>query len=910
MENINSRIAVLRFLKLKNICLYIRKETGKQPFTILSSNHRAYKNIGTFFLSNIKYINNNENDYTQDKSDFKQICDYFPNNIINKNEKKELLKIEDFYYFNVYLLNDKEFVNFVLKYNFHENKNIYVSILIQLTKIYSQLTIKDIIDVLGKIFDKHKAAYSHIPINGEDISNLYSHICNNITKLNNLQLIKFLKCCSYTTVQYPHEVIIYIMKIILSKNLDSFNLSSIHDICNSLVKIKNHFKINKIYYDHKLQINLHSYLQNKLLNATMEQFFQNLPIYISVEKDIQKIMSKNENHLSDPITIKNDSNIIPASSLCEKLINFEKGDSLARYGNFVVNQEKLLSLKQKWKLIFLNKINEINGKYVLEAVSIYKWLDLKDSSLFTHICEIFVKNILLFDSKYIVRFFRKCHSLKFEKKNIYSNNNMNKSGENVYNKIKTENEINLENEEEINEKKSNKSNFQTIEQEDVGTNLLLNIINEKIYKMDIHELNAVTYGIYAFIENMKQFSNLAILKNNMNLLFSMSSQYIRNYINKEVCTQPKKLLNSKIYEQNEINTSEFKTIMKENTIIENLEKSYDINMNTEYMYISSNSIYLNKYKEPHHHVFNYNNKNGYNYSETRNIKYVSDVLLNISYFNISKNHKKIKEIYECINKLIINNNVNEDANSLLSLLMCLSNLYFKTYDNYIFDIYKNIIDILDNEKAQINGHHFNKLSFAISPILNEENKLIQKYSDFLTFFVQAKIVPLRSCVFLLQNIMKNLKIKLNDQLSNLKLAIINRIYLFMKESHEYSETLPETSSYNDINNNENSKNSYTITSHDNNNSDYVQANFKNFLLLHSINENTLICIVASLSLIIQQSKYGSKNKDDAIILLQNIISYIPINLFQKFPKKHIHTELLQAILPEHDQVKQILLSKM
>ncbi|CAD2109635.1 conserved Plasmodium protein, unknown function [Plasmodium vinckei] len=897
MQNINSRIVLLRSLKLKNVFIYVRKETGKRPFTILSSNHRAYKNNGTFFLSNIVYNSNNENGYTRDKSDCTKTCDYFTNSI-NKNEKKELLKIEDFYYFNVYLLNDKEFVNFVLKYNFHENKNIYVSLLIQLTKIYKQISVKDIIDVLGKIYDKNKSAYSNLSINGEDISNLYSHICNNITKLNNLQLIKFLKCCSYTTVKYPHETIIYIIKIILSKNLDSFNLSTIHDICNSLIKIKNDFKINKINFDPKLHINLYSYLQNKILNATMEQFFQNLPIYISIEKDIQKIMNKNyisenKNHPSDPTTIKNDFNTISNSSFSEKQTKTEKDDSLARYGNFVVNQEKLLLLKQKWKLIFLNKINEINGKYVLEAVSIYKWLDLKDPSLFTHICEIFVKNILLFDSKYVVRFFRKCHSLKFEKKNIYSNNNMNKSGENMHNKIKTKNEINLEGyEEEINEQNN---------EEDVGTNLLLNIINERIYQMEIHELNAITYGIYAFVENMKQFSNLAVLKNNMNLLFSMSSQYIRNYINNEILTPSKKLLNSKMHEKNAV---------KENTIIENIESPYDINMNTEYMYISSTSTYLSKHKEPNFHGRNYNNKDGYNSSEARNIKYVSDILLNISYLNISKNHKKIKEVYECINKLIINNGVNEDANNLLSLLMCLSNLYFKAFDNYIFHTYKSIIDILDNEKAQINGHHFNKLAFAIYPILNEENKLIQKYSDFLTFFVQAKIVPLRSCVFLLQNIMKNLKIKLNDQLSNLKLAIINRIYLFMKESYEYSETIPESPTYDNINNSEDRTNRSTITSNDNNNSDHVQANLKNFLLLHSINENTLICIVTSLSLIIQQSKYGSKNKDDAVILLQNIISYIPINYFQKLPKKYIHTELLQAFLPEHDQVKQILLNKM
>ncbi|KEG03535.1 hypothetical protein YYE_01559 [Plasmodium vinckei vinckei] len=892
MQNINSRIVLLRSLKLKNVFIYVRKETGKRPFTILSSNHRAYKNNGSFFLSNIVYNSNNENGFTRDKSDCTKTCDYFTNSI-NKNEKKELLKIEDFYYFNVYLLNDKEFVNFVLKYNFHENKNIYVSLLIQLTKIYKQISVKDIIDVLGKIYDKNKSAYSNLLMNGEDVSNLYSHICNNITKLNNLELIKFLKCCSYTTVKYPHETIIYIIKIILSKNLDSFNLSTIHDICNSLIKIKNDFKINKINYDPKLHINLYSYLQNKILNATMEQFFQNLPIYISMEKDIQKIMDKN--HPSDPTTIKSDSNTMSNSSFSEK------DDSLARYANFVINQEKLLLLKQKWKLIFLNKINEINGEYVLEAVSIYKWLDLKDTSLFTHICEIFVKNILLFDSKYVVRFFRKCHSLKFEKKNIYSNNNMNKSGENVHNKIKTKNEINLEGyEEEMNEQNNeedlNEHNFQTIEQEDVGTNLLLNIINERIYQMEIHELNAITYGIYAFVENMKQFSNLAVLKNNMNLLFSMSSQYIRNYINKEILTHSNKLVNSKIHEKN--------------AIVENIETPYDINMNTEYMYISSTNIYLNKHKEVNCHGRNYNNKGGYNSLEAQNIKYVSDILLNISYLNISKNHKKIKEVYECINKLIINNGVKEDANNLLSLLMCLSNLYFKTFDNYIFHTYKSIIDILDNEKAQINGHHFNKLAFAIYPILNEENKLIQKYSDFLTFFVQAKIVPLRSCVFLLQNIMKNLKIKLNDQLSNLKLAIINRIYLFMKESYEYSETISESPTYDNINNSENGTNSSTITNNDNNNSDHVQANFKKFLLLHSINENTLICIVTSLSLIIQQSKYGSKNKDDAVILLQNIISYIPINYFQKFPKKYLHTELIQAFLPEHDQVKQILLNKM
>ncbi|CRG98078.1 conserved Plasmodium protein, unknown function [Plasmodium gallinaceum] len=807
-------------------------------------------------------------------------------NIINESEenneekKTKYLKINDFFYFNIYLMNNKNFVNFVLTYNFFENKNIYICILKHLSRIFKNLTLNDIIKILDKVIEKNKNAFSHLYVKGEDISNLYTHLCNNIIKLNNLELITFLKCCCYTTNEYPYEHIKIIIYFISSKNLNNIDLNLLHDICNCLIKIKNDFKIRKLNYDESLHLKIAAHLKNQILNVDFQNFFQILHMYINMTKDIKDIEKyENKKFLSE-------ANSHHEFESIKEILNKEKNETVNNKNSIEIEEKNIHNnndlhlinktqisknysdnhqeenylynndidnLKNNCKLILLNKINEINKENVLSSVNIFKWLNIKDSYIFTHICEIFFKHILLYDTKYVVRFLRKCHSLKFEKG---IKNKKNKEEQEIEEKKKI-NQFKVSDNDKTNDDKFNESN-DNIEQIE-GSNLFLHFLNEKVYKLSIEELNSITYCLYVFVENMKQFSHLNNLKNNMNILFSMSVQYISNFIEKHVLYN-NNIISSKNYYMDSIYYEQDKK----------LKTNYDINMNIDYIYISSNDIYINKFDE--------------NYYYDKNIKLVFDTLLNISYFNISKNHKKIKLVYESINKIIDKKNKNIDVNNLLSILMILSNLYLKTNDNYIFHNYKKILELLEYKKNEVNGHHFNKIAVALSPILNEENKMIPKYSEFLIFFVENNIVPLRSCVFLLQNIMKNINIKLNEHLILLKLSIINRINIFLTETYNYIQTMYEDE-------------------------DLIQNNFKNFILLHSINENTLICVITSLSIILQNSKYGTNIKNDTVILIQKIVKFLSKNSFQRFPKKHISSELLEVLSSEYEDIKQILLKK-
>ncbi|SOV12979.1 conserved Plasmodium protein, unknown function [Plasmodium sp. gorilla clade G2] len=917
-------------------------------------------------------------------------------NMINNNDnvekkktsnvmEKDFLKINDFYYFNIYLMKDQEFVNFVLKYNFYENKNIYVSILIHLSYIYKNISIDQILKVLEKVYEQNKSSFSHSLIKGEHICKMYSYICDNIIKLNNIQLITFLKCCSYTINDYPLEIIKMINKFLISKSLYKLNINILHDICNSSIKIKKDCTLKKLTYDESIVLmnnKIVNYLKNQILNMNnINSFFQNVPVYINMIKEEENNIPLNlNNYLNKPETIQSDINInnndndnIIRQNMDDTYhrdnnltyINKIEGDNIKQTNHIIhknniqnidhqnnnihINENKnnnvlsqklmnpiydnikkyedfssynntkdidLKNFKNNCKLIFLNKINEINTNNAIASVCILKWLEIKDIFIYTHICEIVLKNIIHFDTKHFIRFLRKCHALKFEKnrndqkENIKYNidyneyhgvtNLFNTNLENMKDIQNVENINNINNVNNVNnvnpfsnnqiDKSDYNKNIQMNEKNNVeyieGSNLFLQLLNERVYQLNIKELRSITYGLYGFVENMKQFSHLNNLKNNMNLFFSMCVQYITNYIDKEILKEKNYLqsdnTNNETLSNHMVDMEE--TIINDNNMKDDIcirnDKNYDINMNKDYIYISpSKDIYIDKYDTT------------YNHKHNEKIKYICDILLNISYFNISKNHRKIKFVYEYINKLISNKIEDLDINNLLDILMSLSNLYIKTNDNYIFHTYKKIIEILQNEKHNhkilINGHHFNKLSIGILPILNEENKIISTFSQYLLFFVQNNIVPLRSCVFLLQNIMKNINIKLNESLCLLKLAMINRIYIFLKHTHDYIQTKNQQD-----------------------NNDLKEIDIQKFLLIHSINENTLICIITSLSLILQYSKYGSTIKNDATNLILKIIPYVSKTSFKKFPKKHIHSDLIDILSIQHDDVKQVLISKM
>ncbi|KOB84706.1 hypothetical protein PFDG_00020 [Plasmodium falciparum Dd2] len=223
--------------------------------------------------------------------------------------EKKYLKINDFYYFNIYLMKDQDFVNFVLKYNFYENKNIYVSILIHLSYIYKNISIDQILKVLEKVYEQNKSSFSHALIKGQHICKMYSYICDNIIKLNNIQLITFLKCCSYTINDYPLEIIKMIYKFLLSKSLYKLNINILHDICNSSIKIKKDCTLKKLNYDESIvwmNNKIVNYLKNQILNMTnMNSFFQNVPVYINMIKEEENNIPLHlNNYMNKPDTVQ------------------------------------------------------------------------------------------------------------------------------------------------------------------------------------------------------------------------------------------------------------------------------------------------------------------------------------------------------------------------------------------------------------------------------------------------------------------------------------------------------------------------------------------------------------------------------------------------------------------------------
>ncbi|SBS92995.1 conserved Plasmodium protein, unknown function [Plasmodium malariae] len=945
---------LFNMFKLKNAYLVI--EQGSKGKLVYSS-QKGYINT---VVSPDKELGNSVNSVNSGSSS-------------NSGNSTDRLKMNDFHYFNIYLLKNKNFVNFVLTYNFCENKNMYVCMLIHLSNIYNTLSVKDICRVLEKIIEHNKASFSHFFIKGETILKLYSHLCNNIVKLNVSELVTLMKCCCYTRNEYPIECIRKIKKVLMTKNLTCLNTVLFNDICNCLVNIRNDFKLRKFPYDNSLHYKILLHLRSEIMNVDVHRFFQILPFYINLTK-----VSRGEREQSGEkhVTIKhvapscaveavntgtttfenvttsaNITTFAPNAHTSSSTRNLPLDDgehkggnhstngsngTIERENNFflrnqngrshsedklnssnlVLSEDEVASLKNNCKLIFLNKMNEINKDMVLPAVTIFKWIEINDRLIFMHICEIFLKNIVFYDSKTVVRFFRKCHSMKFQKiretnddgerrstkdvKNGHGKQNKPKEDINEYCTYAVDKEIGIREKTTYSSSSNargakplrilkidgnpaataNIDSTANTDSTDVATNLLLNLINERVYHMSISQLYCVTYGIYGFIENMKQFSNLNNLKNNMNLLFSMCVQYITNYVNKEMIRMQNK--NTDLYDEqilkedypNSCKTTTGRSLLYEKQAELKKENVLrDLNMNIDHVYISSTGVYVNEGgkrldegKGQLSHLRQPNNpSNPGPASPPRLIILSCEILLNISHFNISKNHRKIKLIYECINKLLCYEAAQWNNDDLLTMLMCLSNLYFKTNDNYIFHAYKKILNKLEMQKYEMNGHHFNKLAIALGPLLHEENKLIQNFSQFLIFYVENNIVPLRSCVFLLQYIMKNLYIKLNAHLAQLNLLIINRLFLYLKEAYTYTQKFDEDDP------------------------SVHMMMFKSFLLLHSINDNTLICIMTTLSIIMQNEKYGSNIKDQAIVILRKIVKYIAPSSFQKFPKSEAST---------------------
>ncbi|GAW78949.1 hypothetical protein, conserved [Plasmodium gonderi] len=959
-----------RFVQLKKNNIYLDKKgpsecskslkpggsENNESYTIRTSNDRSYDgNVRIDHLSN-HTSNSYKNDKLSGENKAGRMSEAMPyqrqkeqDGIWMMEEKeegeierrKENIKMNDFHYFNIYLLKGNDFVMFVSRYNFYENKNMYACILIHLNTIYSTLTVKDIIKILEKIYEQNKTSFSHHFIKGNKILNLYTHLCNNLNKFNTSDIITLLKCCSYTTNEYPVKCLKLLKKIILSKPLSCFTNKQIHDICSCLIKIKNDFHSKKLSYDDTLHLKMQNHLRCTILNMGMHHFFENLPLYISLTKPYPyegstRLASKFVGHVE--------------LASCD---NDVKLASCANQNNSVNHDSR--RMKNTCELILLNKMNELSGNSVLAAVSIIKWMDLKNPSLFMHICETFFQNMSCLDTKYVVRLWRKCHSLKLQKKvkkdyspredrsggmvnfhpdetnkrtrNMFIATHQHRDGDNnddlssgTMDERRTDDNNNVD----LNIRGNAETAQTEEEEEEEGSNVLLNFINNRVYQMSLAQLNRVTYGIYSFLENMKQYSHLSNLKNNMNLLFSMSVQHVTNYLDREI------FHHNSGNKSNWNNNIDSTTSNKEGSLFldrsyiyggdhtslqSDLQKvgrnAYDINMNTDYIYISSSGVYVNKGRKKFFHMdgeevlsendsVHLSNKRGFNeelsssesLADQTKVTHICDILLNISYLNISKNHRKIKHVYEYMNKLIRQEKILMDVNNLLNVLMCISNLYFKTSDNYVFHLYRYILHMLEKKKWEFNTNNFNKLSIAIAPLLHEQNNLISNYSDFLLFFIKNEVIPLRSCVFTLQNIMKNISFKLNESLIMLKLAIISRIDSFLQDVFEYTSHGLSSAEIGKAD-----------SSYKSNTGDHPDDDFKSYLLLHSINESTMTCIIISLSMILQNSKYGSKIKDEATTLICSIVRHISNNSLEKIPKKYIHAELLEALSNEEGRIK-------
>ncbi|GAB64451.1 hypothetical protein PCYB_011840 [Plasmodium cynomolgi strain B] len=547
---------------------------------------------------------------------------------------------------------------------------------------------------------------------------------------------------------------------------------------------------------------------------------------------------------------------------------------------------------------------------------------------------------LSLDTKYVVRFWRKCHSLRFEKggrrgdmdgaKRTVSSDETLRFRSTRGGVITTLGEdhpmdypVTLKTGEVLSEERPHLGGTTTQGEgeEEEGSNVLLSFINSKVYHMTPPQLSRVTYGLYSFVENMKQYSQLSSLRNNMNFLFSMAVQYVLNYLDRGAL------------HQDEIPPSS-DSIRKKATADVVLSSEGDhssyISMNTDYLYISSSGVHIRR-----------GDRGGVDLPSDNcagdglptkgcppkgcppkgcppsgssprrgNLTHACDILLNISYLNTSQNHRKIKDAYDCVKKIITQEAEEEEEedhssvelDNLLSLLLSMSNFYHRTRDNYVFHSYKQILHMLERKKLKFNTNHFNKISIAITPLLQEKNNLIAGYAHLICFFIENEVVPLRSCVFTLQHIMKKICVKLSDPLVTLLLVIIRRIDRFLCDVRAHIarsgvDDGGDQDSRDDLHDSDSPDSSANRDAH------------RRFLLLHSINESTLTCVLVSLSLILQNAKYGTGARDEAAALLRRMVSYVSTGSLEKIPKKYIHAGLLDALPPDDNRVKKVLLSR-
>ncbi|CAA9986179.1 conserved Plasmodium protein, unknown function [Plasmodium knowlesi strain H] len=796
---------------------------------------------------------------------------------ISTSKQRERTKMNDFHYFNIFLLEGSDLVKLTSKYNFCENKNMYACILLHLSSVYNSIPVRDIVKVLKNILEQNKASFSHHLVKGKKIIDLYKHLCNHLEKLNTAQVIDLLTCACYTTQEFPVKSIQLLCRVILSKPMSSFHPRQIHEICSCLIKMKNEFSMRKITYDDTLHVKMVEHVKGRIVASDAQAFFEYLPLYVNLSKGMP------------PSDCTTQNNVTP------------------EYGFVASSHER--NLRKTSELIFFNHLSELNRESLLAAVTILKWLNIGNHSIFFHMCDAFVKHTFKLETKYVVRFWRKCHSLRFEKgeqKGHVDGGKESISSDETLRRVKGG--VNNPGEEKpmdypgtvktgeiLSEGKSVKG------EEEEGSNVLLSYINRKVYHMTPPELALITHGLYSFVENMKQYSQLSTLRNNMNLLFSMAVQYVLNYLDRGALHQDGFPPNGTIRN----GTTDLPLTSRG-------DEPTNINMNTDYVYISESGIHVSRGNRDEIHLPSDNcsgdnlplsdSPQGGPSSRRVNLTHACDILLNISYLNTSQNHRKIKDAYDCVKKIITQENSSVQLDHLLSLLLCLSNFYHRTRDNYVFHSYKQILHMLEMRKPQFNAHHFNKLSVAITPLLQEKNNLIDSYAHLVCFFIENEVVPLRSCVFTLQHVMKKICIKLSDPLVKLLLVIIRRMEKFLSDVRAHitrnsADNVGYQGNRDDL--------------HDNDSPDSCanREALRQFLLLHSINESTLTCVLVSLSLILQNAKYGTGARDEAAALLCRVVSYVSTASLEKIPKKYIHAGLLDALPPDDNRVKKVLLSR-
>ncbi|VUZ93131.1 conserved Plasmodium protein, unknown function [Plasmodium vivax] len=805
-------------------------------------------------------------------------------------DKRTLMS--DFHYYNVFLLGGSDLVKLTSAYTFCENKNMYACILLHLSSVYGSIPVRDVLKVLKNIFEQNKASFSHHLVKGRRVTDLYKHMCHHLDQLNTAEVIALLKCACYTTQEFPVECIRLLSRVILAKPLGCFHPKQIHEVCSCLIKMKNEFSLRKLTYDDALHVKMREHVRGRIAASDAQAFFEYLPLYIGLSRET-------------PLGGAPPKGSIPPS-----------GSTTPPSGGPPLER----NLRKTCELIFLNHLNELNRESLLSAVGIFRWLDLRSHSIFLHLCDAFLQHALSLDTKYVVRFWRKCHSLRFAKggrrgepdggkppildetvgstkggvpplgeeeppvdhletlkrgegpseggpplRGTTPQGGKEKNGKGEANEEGEDKNEGGENEEGSNEE---------------GSNVLLRLINSRVYHMTPPQLSRVTYGLYSFVENMRQYSQLSSLRNNMNLLFSMAVQYVVNCLHRGVPPGDAIPRGS----ANLLRPTEG-------------DHPSNINMSTDVLYISASGVYVSRGDRYGEHPSS-GSLAGDDFlpngcpTRRANLTHSCDILLNISFLNVSQNHRKNKDVYECVKKIITQKeDPPVELDHLLSLLLCISNVYNRTRDNYVFHFYKQILPLLQMNKLKFDARHFNRLSIAITPLLQEKNSLIGSYVHLLCFFIETEVVPLRSCVFTLQHVMKKICVKLGDSLATLLLVVIRRIDSFLRDvrAHVVCGESCDSGAGGDSGDGRNS--------------------LRPFLLLHSINESTLTCVLVSLSLILQSAKYGTAARDEAAVLLRAVVPYVSTASLEKIPRKYIHEGLLEALPPDDTRVRQVLLSR-